>query len=128
MRVRRTAIVGAAIAATLAAAPAALAAPSTGGTYTLGCTNGATYTVTTIAGSNADQSRDDFTPGFIVGTHQVIVPYQFTFTATNTATGETQSFTSAKHAPIPAGAVDCTFDAGSGNGFVFTGHVIGVIR
>jgi hypothetical protein len=49
----------------------------------------------------------DFTPGFVLGTGQLLIPYRFVYTITGG--GETFTVTRAKKAPAPSDAVACTF-------------------
>jgi hypothetical protein len=71
----------------------------------------------------------DFTPGFIVGTHKLLIPYRFEFTLT--AGGQTFTETESKKAPIPANAITCTATGTfteDGTTFTFTVSVVGVVR
>ena len=71
----------------------------------------------------------DFTPGFIVGTHQVLVPYRFVFTVTGG--DRTFTVTEAKKAPLPTNTITCTFTGKSvvdGTSYTFTGTVTAVLR
>jgi hypothetical protein len=70
-----------------------------------------------------------FTPGFIVGTHKLLIPYRFTLTAT----GGGQIFTkvNAKKAPVPANASTCTSTSTfteDGVTYTSTFAVTGVVR
>jgi hypothetical protein len=49
-----------------------------------------------------------FTPGFVVGTGQLLIPYRFVYTITGG--GGTFTVTREKQAPLPSDAVACTFD------------------
>lgn len=75
--------------------------------------------------------RGTFTPGFIVGTHRLIIPYQFQFTVTvNGQVVESETETKG-NARIPSGAITCTFRDTFRSGpdiVTFTGTVVGVIR
>lgn len=71
----------------------------------------------------------DWTPGFIVGTDQVLVPYVFTFTFSDGTTTETE--TTAKKGPLPAGSVTCTFGetfVEDGVTYTFVGTATGPLR
>ena len=72
----------------------------------------------------------NFTPSFIVGTHQVLVPYKFIFEVTGGE--EPQTMTISKAASVPDGAIECSyteiFTDEAGDTFVFTLTAIGVIR
>jgi hypothetical protein len=73
----------------------------------------------------------DWTPGFIVGTHRVVIPYRFVFTVRDASGAVVESDTQAKSAPIPRGAITCTFAetfTEDGQTFTFTGTVTGVVR
>lgn len=70
-----------------------------------------------------------FTPGFFVGTRQLLVPYRFTFTFSDGE--ETITETVSKKAPLPRGAITCTFSETieeDGQVFTFSGSVVGVVR
>jgi hypothetical protein len=72
----------------------------------------------------------NFSPGFIVGTHQVVVPYKFVFTLSSGGT-VLHTETIAKKAPLPAGAFVCTFSGSEtqdGVTTTFSGVVTAVLR
>jgi|SRR5215212_3075130 len=71
-----------------------------------------------------------WTPGFLEGTHQLLIPYQFAFEVTDSS-GAVDSFTDTKGASIPEGAITCTFaDTVTEDGQTFTvnGQVVAVVR
>jgi hypothetical protein len=88
--------------ATLLVGSTAVAAPTGGPEFTVNC-NGDEFTVVTPPGQGA------FTPAFVVGTHQVFIPYRVTGTVT--VNGNVETFDDVKPAPVPASAVSCTFEA-----------------
>ena len=70
-----------------------------------------------------------FTPGFIAGTHRLLIPYRFTFTVSGG--GQTFTDVEAKKAPIPRDAITCTFSetfVEDGITYTFTGTVTGPVR
>src|SRR4028118_1017238 len=88
-----------AFAATALAAPATAApvnSPERGEPFAVACPSGDVAVVPAPGNGN-------WTPGFIVGTHQVFVPYRFTFSQT----GE-EPFTVSKRAQLPRGAITCS--------------------
>ena len=125
----RLALAGAAAAATAAAvvvaAPSAGAAPANNLTFTLTCPAPVgTVTATTPRGNGA------FTPAFIVGTQQLLIPYEVTGEVT--VGGEVvDAFDDVKMAPAPANAVTCTFMASfteEGTAVTINGTVVAVLR
>ena len=79
----------------------------------------------------APPGNGDFTPGFLVGTHQVFIPYRFVFLATDASGNVLEQGTDEKRAPIPSGAITCTFGGTFTEGDItitFTGSATGVIR
>ena len=127
--VRRLAVALACLATSaVALAPAAVAAPvkpAMGERIVLTCPSGQVAIVTA-------PGNGDFTAGFIVGTHQVLVPYHFTFTVTGANGQVIESETATKgRAPIPSDAIVCTFRetfTEGGQTFTFTGTVTAVVR
>jgi hypothetical protein len=72
-----------------------------------------------------------WTPGFLEGTHQLLIPYQFAFEVTDSSGAVVDSFTDTKGAPIPKGAITCTTsDTFTEDGETFTvdGQVVAVVR
>ena len=70
-----------------------------------------------------------YTPGFLVDTHQLLIPYSFSFTITSG--DESESFAQAKKAPVPSDAFTCTInESGVEDGvpFSFTGSVVVTLR
>jgi hypothetical protein len=122
----RLALAGGAVAAAAAmivAAPSAGAAPAVGNVFTVTCAGGTPFTVVT-PGNGA------FTPAFIEGTQQLLIPYHVMGDVT--VDGEVvESFDDVKAAPVPADAVTCTFEATFTQGEItatVAGTVIGVLR
>lgn len=121
---RILAVSAAGTAAALFAAPAAVAAPINSPkteTFTVTCPGGDVAIVT-------PPGNGTFTPGFIVGTHQLLIPYRFTFTVT--IGGQTFTETEAKKAPLPADNITCTFSetfTENGQTGTFTGTVMAVV-
>jgi hypothetical protein len=119
-------LAGSASAAALVAAPA-MAAPvksPQAETIQVSCPSGPVAVVPAPGNGN-------WTPGFIVGTHQLLIPYRFVFTVTDASGTVIESETDAKSAPIPASAITCTFGetfTEDGQTFTFTGTVTGVVR
>lgn len=106
------------------AAPINSHAPRAGDVFPLDC--GSLGLVDVVAPPN----DANFTPGFIVGTHQLVLPYSFVFTVTSG--GQTFTDTMAKKARVPANAVTCTFEGGfndpDGTSGSFSVVVVGVLR
>ena len=121
----RLAVAGGAVvaAAMIVAAPSAGAAPASGNVFMVTCPGATPFTVVT-PGNGA------FTPAFIEGTQQLLIPYHVTGEVT--VDGDVvDSFDDVKQAPIPATAVTCTFEATFTFGDVtatVAGTVIGVLR
>jgi len=122
----RLAVAGGAVVAAatmIVAAPSAGAAPASGNVFTVTCPGEIPFTVVT-------PSNGAFTPAFIAGTQQLLIPYHVTGEVT--VDGEVvESFDDVKAAPVPADAVTCTFDATFTFGDVTAtveGTVIGVLR
>jgi hypothetical protein len=72
-----------------------------------------------------------WTPGFLEGTHQLLIPYQFEFVVTDSSGTVVDSFAETKGAPIPEGAITCTFSdtvTEDGETFTVTGEVVAVVR
>lgn len=96
--------------------------PNNGGTFVLSCP-APIGAVTVVAPPN----QSPFTPGFVVGTRQRVIPYSLVFTV---ASGdETSVETFAKKGPVPADAVTCTvgpfsFADDSGGISTFSGVVV----
>ena len=91
---------------------------------TVKCDNGlGTFTIVPAPGNG------EWTPGFLVGTRKVLVPYRFTFTFSDGTTTETES--TLKKAPLPANSVTCSFgDSFTEDGvtYTFTGTATGPLR
>lgn len=96
------ATVALATAGLLAAAPASAAPLHSSNTFQAMCPS--PYGTAQIVGTPGN-GHGRFTPGFVVGTHQLGVPY-----VVAPLGGPTLS----KHAPLPAGAVTCTLVAPNG--------------
>lgn len=112
-------------AAPASAAPVDNRSPHAGDVLTLDCSDGQQLVIV------APPNDSDFTPGFVVGTHRVVVPYAFTFTTT--FDGVTETGTMVKRAPVPAGALTCTFgdtftDPDTGKTGSFRVIVVAVVR
>jgi len=72
-----------------------------------------------------------WTPGFLEGTHQLLIPYQFAFEVTDSSGAVVDSFTDTKGASIPEGAITCTFSntvTQDGQTFTVNGQVVAVVR
>ncbi len=112
------------VAVALVAAPAQ-AAPKGPDTITLICGGDVgTIQITTNSGHGA------FTPGFIVGTHQVFIPYRLHIVGRFDGQVVFRANES-KHAPINATATSCRVRAAfhqNGHTFTLRGTVTGVIR
>jgi hypothetical protein len=124
MRTRSVLVGLAATALTLVTAGPAAADPvNHGEIFTLQCNNGV-GTLQVAANGNGD-----WTPGHVIGTTQILLPYEFHITGTFTPTGGTaQTFTDdlAKRTPNHGLLTTCTFsDSGTdpSGTFSFTGTV-----
>jgi hypothetical protein len=72
-----------------------------------------------------------WTPGFLEGTHQLLIPYQFVFVVTDSSGAVVESSTETKGASVPAGAITCTFSetfTEGGETFTVDGQVLAVVR
>lgn len=70
-----------------------------------------------------------FTPGFVIGTGQLLIPYRFVYTITGG--GGSFTVTRAKQAPPPSDAVNCTFEQSftqDGTSYTVTAIVTAEIR
>lgn len=114
----RTAVAGCAgvalaAAGVLSAAPASAAPLHSGNTFTAVCP--APYGTVHVVGTPGN-GEGRFTPGFVVGTHQLGVPYVVATFGQPTV---------AKAGPLPASAITCTLLAPNGTAF---GTVTVVVR
>lgn len=101
----------AATAALLVGSPAAVAAPTVpGGTLTVSCPGMAPFEIVTTPSADAAS----FPPAFTAATHAVFVPYQLSGTIVSSE--GTFTFNDVKTAPVPAGAITCTFEGSFGEG------------
>ena len=70
-----------------------------------------------------------YPPAFVLGTHQLFVPYSFFFTVSDGVNSYPNSY--AKNAPVPSDAVSCTiaqsFFVGDTT-YTFTGTIVSVLR
>jgi hypothetical protein len=76
-------------------------------------------------------SNGSWTPGFIEGTHQLVIPYEFTFVVRDSSGTIVDTTTETKPAPVPADAITCTFSQTvieDGETFTVEGTVIAVVR
>lgn len=96
-------------------------------------------TLTAVCGGNTVvmplPGESQFPPGFVVGTHQVFIPYKYKYSVGAVVAelksrhrrfeGEAQ-----KPGPVPADATTCSFTSFTENGQTFeaTGSLTGVIR
>jgi hypothetical protein len=126
MKRRRLAVLCSAIftaAILMLVGPGAIAAPTKGETFTVTCPGLGTVQVVV-------PGQAPFTPAFVVGTHQLLIPYRITGTAT--APGQPPfRFEEVKKAPIPPDAVTCTFTGTFIEGDMIvtvTGTVVAVLR
>jgi hypothetical protein len=107
------AVVGISGAAILLGVTSAEAAPKNGLTFEVTCPGSAPFTIVTPPGNGA------FTPAF--GPNQVFIPYDVA--GITTVDGQVvDTFHDVKPAPVPAGAVSCTF----GTSFEEDGSVIAI--
>ena len=127
---RGLAVASAAAFATAALAAPVIAAPTGGGgeEFPLVCTGGI-GAISIVAPPN-DAS---WTPGFITGTHQVLIPYAFHFEFSSSGSPEVFVEDQVKPAPVPADAFTCTLntsgtDPETGETFTGTGTVVAVLR
>jgi hypothetical protein len=108
--VRRTlAAVGAGVALVVVGATAAQAAPPQGNNdvFDLTCGNRQIQVYSQNVGpKNQDKEVANFTPAFVLGTHEVVVPYKIDITAT--FQDQSFHFTQTKPARVPSNAVTCT--------------------
>jgi hypothetical protein len=117
---------GTVCAVTLAAWPAAAAAPVNAPDVreiTATCPGGPVHVVVA-------PGQGEWTPAFIEGTHQVFIPYSFIFTVTDADGAVIDDETVAKAAEPPADAITCTYGEEfieDGETFTFVGTVTGVI-
>lgn len=116
---------GAVTVAVVATPMAASAAPANGNTIHVSCQAPIGSTdVTTPPGNGS------FTPAFIAGTHELLIPYSITGTFTP-AGGTPVPFSDVKKAPVPANAIKCTFSetfSEGGSSATVTGTVVAVPR
>ena len=71
----------------------------------------------------------EWTPGLFVGTHQVLVPYRFTYVFDDGTNIETETVT--KKAPMPKNSVTCSFSVEfveGGNTYTISGTAKGPLR
>jgi hypothetical protein len=131
--VRRTlAAVAAGAALVATGASASQAAPPQGNNDVFDLTCGARQIQVysqAVGPKNQDKDVANFTPAFVVGTHEVVIPY----TIDITASFQEQSFrfTQTKPAPVPANAVTCTVTGATVSdapGATFSGTVVLVFR
>jgi hypothetical protein len=112
-------------AATAIAIPSAAgAAPTRGEEFTVTCPGQDPFTIVTPGGGS-------FTPAFIAGTTQLLIPYQITGVALVPGE-EPQTFEEVKKAPVPDDAVTCTFEGSfttpEGGTVTVSGTVVAVLR
>jgi hypothetical protein len=131
--VRRTlAAVAAGAALVVTGATASEAAPPQGNNdvFDLTCAGRQIQVYSQAVGpKNQDKDVASFTPAFVVGTHEVLVPYRIDITAT--FQGESFRFTQTKPAPVPRDAVTCTVSGATVSdapGATFSGTVVLVFR
>ena len=106
---RRLTVLITTVAAALAVATPASAAPKNGEQFTVTCAGLGTMQVVSTPGNGP------FTPVFPVGTHRVLIPYAVHGTVT--VGGQVvERFDDVKPAPVPSDAKACTFNA------TFTDH------
>jgi hypothetical protein len=130
---RSLAAVGAGAALVLAGATAAQAAPPQGNNdvFNLTCGDRQIQVYSQDVGpKNQDKDVALFTPAFVVGTHEVVVPYKIDIFAT--FGGDSFEFTQTKPAPVPSNAVTCTVTGATVSdappGTTFSGTVVLVFR
>jgi hypothetical protein len=117
---RRLAMTAVGAAAGLLVGSTAQAAPANGPVFTVTCPGMGTFDVVTAPGQGA------FTPAFVVGSRQVFVVYSVSGTVT--VSGDVvEEFDDVKAAPVPAGALTCTFEGNFGEATV-AGTVVVVER
>jgi len=120
--VRRATPVAAVALATLMLAPAASAAPAPFEYLLVDCP-GYGQVELTSPGNGA------FTPGFIGGTNQLLIPHAVSYTVT--VDGQVSSGSATKAEPEPDDMITCTFDAtfrSGGTTYHLVGEVAGVVR
>jgi hypothetical protein len=122
---KRLAVAGAGAALAGSVALAAPAAAAGSETIVLHCP-GQTLTVVTSS-STSDNARNFYSPGRIQG-GGAFVPYVLTFTGVDLNGHVVFSSTNTKPAPVPSGAVTCTFSQVVPGMGTFSGTVTGVIR
>ena len=123
------------VAAVALMAPAAQAAPKSGDLFLdLACggevgTIQVAFTPTPDNETANEHAKNYWTPGFVVGTHDVFIPYDVDVTFSFGT--ESFHFTQSKPAPIHGTSITCDVSVTPGTApedFTVTGTVTGVIR